>query len=186
MDLACLYGRNAALATLDAFMRNCDVTLADFQRHLPRYYRRRGVKQLRELVGYASPDAESTGESWTRMTMIDAGLPVPKLQFWVYDGGVPRFRVDLAYPLLKIAVEYDGLEYHEGDERKKADEERRGWLREHDWVVIVVRKSDFKRATRERWLAEIRDALRDRTPTRNRRYSRGESWAASAGSRGRK
>ena len=186
MDLACLHGRNAALATLDAFMRNCDVTLADFQRHLPRYYRRRGVKQLRELIGYASPYAESPGESWTRMTIIDAGLPVPKLQFWVHDGGLPRFRVDLAYPLLKIAIEYDGQEFHEGDERKKADEERRDWLREHGWVVIVVRKSDFKRDTCERWLAEVRDALRDRTPVRNRRYSRGESWAANAGSRGRK
>ena len=185
MDLACLHGRNAALATLDAFMRNCGVTLADFKRHLPRYHRRRGVKQLRELVGHASPYAESSGESWTRMTIIDAGLPLPKLQFWVYDGGVPRFRIDLAYPLLKIAIEYDGQEFHEGDERKKSDEKRRGWLREHGWKVIVVEKSDFKRDTCERWLAEVRDALRDRTPVRNRRYSRGESWATNAGSRGR-
>ena len=107
-------------------------------------------------------------------------------QFWVHDGGLPRFRIDLAYPLLKIAIEYDGLEFHEGDERKKVDEERRDWLRDDGWLVIVVRKSDFKRATRERWLAEIRDALRDRTPARSRRYSRGESLAPTAGSRGRR
>jgi hypothetical protein len=176
LDLACLHGRNAALATLDAFMRHCDLTLADFTRCLPRYHRRRGVKQLRELIQYASPYAESAGESWTRMTMIDAGLPVPKLQHWVDDGGRPRYRLDLAYPLLKIAIEYDGEEFHTGDQFLAADQERRGWLRDNGWLVIVVRKSDFKRDTCEGWLAELREAVRERTPVRNRRYSRGETW----------
>jgi hypothetical protein len=175
-DLACLYGRNAALATLDAFMRQCGLTVDDLNRILPRYRGRRGVKQARELVSYATPYAESAGESWTRMTIIDAGLPVPKLQQWVHDSGRPRYRLDLAYPLLKIAIEYDGEEFHQRDDQKAADRERRDWLQDNGWVVIVVRKSDFRRDTSERWLSELREALRDRTPVPTRRYSRGESW----------
>ena len=38
-------------------------------------------------------------------------------------GGRPTFRLDLAYPHAKVAVEYDGREFHDGDEQKRG---RRG------------------------------------------------------------
>ncbi len=40
--------------------------------------------------------SESSGESFTRLAIADVGLPVPTLQHWVHDGGVPVYRLDLA------------------------------------------------------------------------------------------
>jgi hypothetical protein len=160
LDLGCRLGQRDALAALDGFMRVCAVTRADLQGELPRYRRRRGVVQLRQLVQLASELAESSGESWTRMAIIQAGLPAPELQHWVEVNGVPRYRLDLAYPKSKIAVEYDGHEFHDSADRKKADEERRAWLRRNGWTVIVVRSDSFALEALTAWTNELADALR--------------------------
>lgn len=170
-DLACLRGRFAALAVLDAFMRAFDLTLADFERMVKRYAGRRGVVQLRELIRYANPLAESPGESWTRMAIIDWGLPVPKPQVWVTVEG-ERFRLDLAYRHLKIAVEYDGEPFHTSDEQRDADRKRRGALRRAGWVVIVVDKDDFTSDARTEWLTELSACISERRPTPRRVYAR--------------
>jgi hypothetical protein len=159
MDLGCKLSRREALAALDAFMRDCGVTREDMHDLLPRYFGRRGVKQLRELMPLATPLAESSGESWARLAIIDAGLPAPTPQVWVLEGGRRKFRVDLAYEKCKIAIEYDGAEFHDGDERAEHDRRRRAWLREHGWTVIVVRRDSFSGAALEVWLNELRAAL---------------------------
>jgi very-short-patch-repair endonuclease len=160
MDLGCKLSRRDALAALDAFMRLHGVTQTDMVRMLPRYFRRRGVVQLRQLIPLADPRAESSGESWTRMEIRDAGLPSPVLQHWVVVDGRATFRLDLAYPHARVAVEYDGREFHEGDERREADRLRRAWLRDHGWTVIVVDKDSFTPEALSAWLGELRAALR--------------------------
>lgn len=174
-DLACLRGRNAALAVYDAFRREHGLTCADYQRMLMRFRGRRGVVQARELAPYAVASSESPGESWTRMVIIDAGLPVPTPQVWVHVPGYGWVRLDLAHEQLRIAVEYDGEEHHTTDADRARDEVRREALRQAGWIVIVVRKGDFTGQTSDRWLSELRGALDDRAPAYRRRYSRGES-----------
>lgn len=178
-DLACQRGRLRALAVLDAFRRRFGLTIADFLAILPRYARRRGVIQLRELIPLSNPLAESFGESWTRGTIIDEKLPVPESQVWVYLEELGEWvRLDLAYPHLKICVEYDGEEFHTEPEDKERDERRRDALRRAGWIVIVVRKDGFKGPAREAWLGELRRALAERTPVPGKRvYSRGDSSA---------
>ena len=175
-DLACLRGRMAALAVLDAFMRQHGVTTADYEAMLPRFHRRRGVKQLRELVGYASPRPESMSESWTAMAIIDAGLPQPEYQVWVNVPGYGPVRLDLAYKWWKIAVEYDGEEHHTSPEDRERDVRRRAALRQDGWIVIVVRRTDLSGLALDTWLAELKAAVADRCPEPRRRYSRGEWW----------
>jgi hypothetical protein len=160
LDLACCLSRRDALAALDAFMRLHGITREQMQRELVRYFRRRGVVQARQLVPLADPRSESSGESWTRMDMLDHGLPVPQLQWWVDVDGVPTYRLDLAYPKHRVAVEFDGREFHESPERRDADLRRRTWLRDHGWTVIVVTKNDFTAERVDAWISEIRDALR--------------------------
>lgn len=170
IDLACKDcrrpgGRRKALATLDAFMRICGVTHEDMQWVLRRFRGRRGVCQARSVVPLADPRAESQGESWPRMEIIDHGLPAPELQHWVLVDGRPTYRLDMAYPKHRVAVEYDGQEFHEGldehgNDRRELDEERRAWLREHGWTVIVLTKSDFTPEAIERWIGELSRALR--------------------------
>jgi hypothetical protein len=159
LDLACGLGRRDALAALDAFMRLHGLTHAQMEVELRRYAGRRGVVQGRELVPLADPRSESAGESWTRLDVIDAGLPMPEPQYWVTDGGRPVYRLDLAYPRSRVAVEYDGREFHEREQAKERDEKRRDWLRRRGWVVIVVTKDDFKGAALEEWLHRLGVAL---------------------------
>lgn len=172
-DVACLRGRSAALAVLDAFMRRHGLTRADFHRMLPRFTGRRGVKQLRELIEHATPHAESPGESWTRLRIIDAGIPVPRCNVWVYVDDYGWVRLDLAFASLKIAVEYDGEEFHTDTVDREHDEQRRTALRRQGWVVIVVRKADLSGAGLDAWISELRLALDERRPRAVRRYSRG-------------
>jgi hypothetical protein len=176
IDLACLRGRRDALAVLDAFRREFGLTCEDYERQLHRFKRRRGCKQARELAPLAIPDAESQGESWTRMAIIDDGLTPPRAQVEVLvpdHGGV---RLDLAYEHLRIAIEYDGVEFHTSDEDRAADRRRREALRRAGWIVIVVTKDDFTGARLETWLSELRAAIAERVPAYRRAYSRGESW----------
>jgi uncharacterized protein DUF559 len=160
LDLACNLPRRDALAALDGFMRQHDLTNKQLERELVRWFRRRGVVQARRLVRLASRLAESPGESWTRMEIVNRGLPCPELQWWVTVDGRPTFRLDMAYPRHKVAVEYDGREHHEGPERRAHDEARREWLRAHGWTVIVVTMDDFSLEAVDRWTREIRTALR--------------------------
>ena len=73
--------------------------------------------------------------------------------------GVPTYRLDLAYPKAKIAIEYDGEEFHSSAEARAADEMRRAFLRSAGWVVIVVGKHSFADEALEQWIGVLREAL---------------------------
>lgn len=156
LDLGADLRPRGALAALDGFMRVCDVQRDDMLAELPKFWGRRGVIQLRRLVELADPRAESPPESWTRMDMVDAGLPVPELQIWVDD----RYRIDLGYEEAKVGAEFDGVEDHSTPEQVAHDLSRRQWLASRGWTIVVVRKSDFTSEAVARWTGEIRQALR--------------------------
>ena len=63
-------------------------------------------------AGLVDGRSESSGESWTRLEINDHHLPEPTPQFWVVIDGVPTYRLDLAYPRARIAIEYDGVQHH--------------------------------------------------------------------------
>jgi|tagenome__1003787_1003787.scaffolds.fasta_scaffold20589128_1 hypothetical protein len=160
LDLGCSLNRREALAAMDALMRCHGFTHRDLRRVLPRYRRRRGVVQLRELIPVVDPRAESPRESWMRLAIHDAGLLAPTSQWWIDVDGVPTYRLDLAYPHARIAVEYDGSEHHTRHEDRARDEQRRTWLRAHGWTVIVIAADAFAPDADDEWLDVLREALR--------------------------
>ena len=163
LDLACALGEHRALGALDQFMRHHGVTRWEMQRLLPRYRRRRGVIQARRLIPLADPRAESPMESWVRLDIHRAGLPTPDLQHSIRHEGVLLYRLDHAYPAHRVAVEYDGEEWHQRtEEQRTKDRKRREWLCRHGWTVIVVDR-DGMHDPSQRWLHELREALRPRT-----------------------
>lgn len=166
LDLACKLARREALAALDAFARVHGITAEELRRLLVRYFRRRGVVQARELVPLMDGRAESAGESWTRLVIHDHGLPAPHPQHWVMVDGVPTYRLDLAYPHARVAVEYDGQEFHSTSEQRARDAARRAWLRAHGWLVIVLTKQSFSFEAIDAWILELREALAQARPTR--------------------
>jgi hypothetical protein len=159
LDLGCGLNRRDALAAMDALARGHGLSSADLAQQLPRYRRRRGVVQCRGLVPLVRPEAESLRETWTRLALLDFGLPAPELQWWVEADGVPTYRLDLAYPRARIAIEYDGRDHHTSRDDRARDEARRTWLGAHGWTVIVVRASDFGPDADDGWLYAVRDAL---------------------------
>lgn len=161
LDLGCKLPRRQAVAAMDALMRVHGFTTADLMRELPRYFRRRGVVQLRQLVPLVDGLAESSGESWTRLEIADHGLPLPVAQHWVNVDGVPTYRLDLAYPRARIAIEYDGEQFHTQPEDRERDRVRREWLRDHGWRVIVVDRFSFSDDAAAAWIGELSSYLRD-------------------------
>lgn len=159
LDLGCCLRRREAFGVLNEFARLHGLSSGDFVRELGRYRRRRGVVQLRDLAGLVDPRVESQRESWVLLAIADAGLPLPEPQIWIEVDGNPTYRLDFGYRRHRVCVEYDGLEAHDGPEQQAYDERRRAWLRDHGWVVIVVRAGDFSVPRIDRWLAELRAAL---------------------------
>jgi hypothetical protein len=159
LDLACSLSPYEAMAAMDAFARLHGVGREQLAALLPRYRRRRGVVQSRRLVPLVDGRAESSGESMTKVAIVAYGLPVPEPQFWVVHDGRALFRLDLAYPSRKIAIEYDGQEHHTSEVDRERDRGRRRWLRDHGWIVIVVTKDSFAGAALEEWLHDVRAAL---------------------------
>ncbi len=70
------------------------------------------------------------------------GLPRPELQIPVFDlFGNTRFYLDLGWPAWRLALEYDGAEFHTEADAER-DTNRRAWIRERGWTVRVYRKED--------------------------------------------
>lgn len=172
-DLACQRGRLGAAAVLDQFARQHGVTYADLRRLLPRLAGRRGVTQLRELAPQLCGLCESPAESWVRRLVLDERLPEPTPQHVV---SLPEgdFRLDLAYPHLKIAVEYDGEEHHSSPGDRAHDRWRREALARAGWLVLVVRKDGFSGAGLDAWTRALRAAVEERAAWGKPRYARGE------------
>ena len=174
-DVACLLGRYRAIATLDEFRRKHRLSVADLSAQLPRFRGRRGVIQLRELIPLSTDRADSQPESWTRLMIRDAGLPVPEAQVEVVVPGWGRARLENAYPHLRVAVEYDGEADHSSAEDSERDDARRAALVEEGWIILVLRKRDFTAKRRAEWLGELAAVIAERTPVSagKRIYSRG-------------
>lgn len=138
-DLGRLLWRYDALGAIDGFLR-LGVDRDELRGEVDRFKGFRGVVQLRGLVPLGDDGAESQPESALRLHWHEAELPWPKTQIWVYDGDLPRFRIDLGHEGVRYGVEYYGEEWHAEDQRKH-DEGRIRWLEDdRDWVMDVFRK----------------------------------------------
>jgi hypothetical protein len=103
---------------------------------------RRGTRIAESLLVLASGKAESPQESRLRLLVVQAGFPAPVLQYEVLTlSGTLLYRLDLAWPALRIALEYDGYEAHEDRHGEDAERDRR--LTARGWLVLRVRKEVF-------------------------------------------
>jgi hypothetical protein len=85
IDLARTSRRPDALATLDAALRSNATSADELAVEVARHARLRGIRQARELIRLADPFAECRQESHLRLILLDAKLPTPEPQLWVYD-----------------------------------------------------------------------------------------------------
>ncbi|MGC4808159.1 endonuclease domain-containing protein [Micromonospora sp. DT233] len=121
----------------------------------------KGWKRALRVAELADGGAESPQESRLRVRLVLAGLPHPVTQFVIERDGRFVARVDLAWPELKVAVEYDGL-WHHDPEQFHRDRQRLNRLLGEDWIVLHLTAKRFH-TDFEGFLTELRRALTSRT-----------------------
>lgn len=99
--------------------------------------------RAREAAALVRAGVESPMESRVRLMLVFAGLPEPAINLEVTLGpnGV-RYRLDLAWPDLRLAVEYDGRQHAESPTQWGHDVTRREHLDGAGWRVLVIRAQD--------------------------------------------
>jgi hypothetical protein len=137
--------RPRALATLDAALRSRTCDRQDLHMAAVEQFGRRGIVHVRELIPLADALAESPMESEARLMMLDGGLPAPTLQHEVIDADGRLWRVDFAWPDLRIAVEYDGFDWHSDPVAFRRDRVKRAALRDIRWQVMSIVFDDVRR-----------------------------------------
>jgi very-short-patch-repair endonuclease len=90
--------------------------------------------------------------------LVEAGLPRPKQQHRVRVGR-RTYKLDLAYPSYKIAIEYDGWDTHSTRTSFDTDPVRDMDLEDEDWRVLHFTAKSSRRAVVER----VRTAVHQRS-----------------------
>lgn len=149
IEVARTMQRPRALATLDAALRSGTCTSADLAAAATQQTGRRGIVNVRDLIPFARPQAESAMESEARLAMLDGGLPEPVLQYEVIDRDGRLWRLDFAWPDRRLAIEYDGFEFHSTPERLRRDRQKRAALEELGWYILSIVNDDVRRRPAE-------------------------------------
>lgn len=149
VEVARALRRPRALATLDAALRSGTCDRGQLCDAVSRQHGRRGIVQVRELVPHASAAAESPMESEARLVMLDADLPAPELQYKIVDCSGRWWRLDFAWPAYKLAVEYDGFDWHSDRDSFTRDRQKRAALHELGWTMLSVVADDVRRRSED-------------------------------------
>lgn len=107
---------------------------------------RRGLPALRRSLEVWIPGKppDSPAEMRTIRRIVAWGLPMPVRQHIVRDdNGRAIATLDLAWPDLKIGVEYDGVESH-GPRRARPDELRQARVEARGWCLLRAEKADLR------------------------------------------
>lgn len=145
-DLLCTAAPQDALALGDEVLRLAGDTFEVIRKQIGDRLRRRqdprGTVRAAGLLDLLSPRAESPAESWMRMMLIERGFPIPEVN-WPILGvdGLEIYRLDMAWPTLRIALEYNGYAAHAG--REVEDEQRVEELRRRGWIVVTATSADL-------------------------------------------
>lgn len=159
-DLGRLGPRAEALVAVDALLRRRVVRLSALRDYAETRPGWPGAPLLREVLTLAEPLSESPMETRLRLLLLDAGLGPLTAQHEVHAGGRFLARVDLAWPALRLAVEYDG-DHHRERTQFRRDVARLNALRAAGWIVLRFTADDVLRRP-EATIALVRQALAER------------------------
>ncbi|NRQ40805.1 hypothetical protein HII36_54725 [Nonomuraea sp. NN258] len=132
LDCARWLPRPEAVAALDQFARKGVDMEALWHRPFNSW-------RLRDTLSLTDPGAASPRESWLRVILVDGGLPRPTTQIRVPLSDRVAY-LDLGWEEFRLAVEYDGQEFHTSPLHQQHDADRRDELRRRGWRVIAVRR----------------------------------------------
>jgi hypothetical protein len=144
-DLARRGSLGRAVENLDSLARAThfkpDDVLAVTENH-PRVRGRRRIPHVLDLI---DEGAQSPKETWLRLLLIAAGFPRPQTQIPIPGpDGYPRYYLDMGWPDLMVAVEYDGQQHRTDPHRFRADVTRSEYIDGRGWRRIRVLAGDHR------------------------------------------
>ncbi|MBP2409437.1 DUF559 domain-containing protein [Brachybacterium fresconis] len=103
-----------------------------------------GINQVRQAVTEARELVDSPKETELRLLLTEENYVEPEINVWVRAPKTgENFRLDLSYPWLKIAIEYDG-DWHRTDRaRHRRDRRKDDVLHELGWRVVRATDEDL-------------------------------------------
>ena len=155
-DLARRGTRAQAVARLDALANTTHFKVDDVKDLLPRHPHLRGIRRVCQVLDLVDAGAQSPKETWLRLLHLEAGFPRPQTQIPILGpDGHPRYYLDMGWPEVMVAAEYDG-EHHRVDRYTYTNDiVRSEYIRDIGWLTVRVvagnRKSDIIERTRRAW-----------------------------------
>lgn len=131
-----------ALTALDALHRLGRFSVEELMSEVDRFKGMRWVTTLRLVAPHTDGRSQSGGETVVRWRWKNLPVPPPVPQVEVHSDGKVAF-VDVGNEGIRFGVEFQGVEWHTGQEREANDETRFGWLRDDaDWIIEPVWTTD--------------------------------------------
>jgi hypothetical protein len=147
LDLARHRPLDVAVAEIDALARAAKLKVADVELLAERYKGRRGIRDARVALDLVDPGAESPRETWLRLLLIRAGFPRPETQIPVYDEyGQLVAELDMGWPDVKVAAEYDGDHHWKNVRQIERDIRRYEDITRQRWIDVRVTRADTEGA----------------------------------------
>lgn len=134
------FGR--ALTLADRALQQAWFTHADIDRRLRESAGRWGNRQIRRIADQLSRGVDAESERRLHALLRSASLTgwVPQYRVATRTG---TFRVDVAFPHRRLAIEVDGYAYHSGDLAFQRDRTRQNALIAAGWQVLRFTWSDI-------------------------------------------
>ena len=112
-------------------------------------YPGRGVVPARRAVMLVRERVDSPRETWLRLCLVLAGLPMPECNLVIGDDQGPMGRVDLVYLAYKLIIEYEGDQHRTDRNQWNADIDRHEDFARDNWTLIRVTSE------RARWPRQV-------------------------------
>jgi len=166
VDLGAVVDRAAVERALESALRQHQTTVPRLRWRLDAISRRGrpGPPILRAVLDARPDGARPTANAMeTRLLQIltDAGLPQPERQYPVSSAkppgrGARQRKLDLAYPDLRVAIEFDGFDAHGTPTALRSDLARQNQVVLADWTVLRYTWADiWDEADAKRIVAEV-------------------------------
>jgi hypothetical protein len=162
IDLAARDPLTEGVVAADMFLHARLVSGAQMRGYVTEHPGAKRIAQLRRVLDFVEPKAESPMETRLRMLLVLAGLPRPEVQGSIRDDhGHVLGRPDLLYRAQHLAIEFDGGNHRE---RLVEDNRRQNGLVGAGFRLLRFTSADVYR-TPDRVVMLTRGALLGGTPS---------------------
>lgn len=142
-DLARRGPVGTAVARLDALARATQFTADEVLAVARVHPGVRGRRRVREVLDLVDAGAQSPKETWLRLLACAAGFVRPQTQYPILGpDGCPRYYLDMGWPKVMVALEYDGQQHRTDPVRYRHDVARSEYIAAQGWRRVAVLAGD--------------------------------------------